>query len=128
MSKTSASRRRSLGQVLRHLVHIHVWKMDIASTAWISPSAYVDRTNPRGIHIGANCCIDHQAVILSHDMTRGIRPNTCIGEDTTVGARAVIMPGIHVGRDCRILPGAVVTKDVPDGAHVVGNPARLVDS
>lgn len=100
--------------------------MDISKSAWISPSAYIDRTNPRGIHIGKNCIVDHAAVILSHDMTRGIRPHTRIGDGTVIGVRAIIMPGVTIGRDCRIMPGAVVLRDIPDGATVMGNPASIV--
>lgn len=99
--------------------------MDIHPSAWISTSAYVDRTNPRGIHIAAGCVIDHAAVILSHDMTRGIRAHTRIGENAVIGARAIIMPGVSIGADCEVLPGAVVTKDVPPGRRALGNPATL---
>lgn len=101
--------------------------MDIARSAWISPSAYIDRTNPRGVHIGADCVIDEGAVILSHDMTRGIRPHTKISDGSTIGARAIVMPGVTIGRNCTIAPGAVVLKDVPEGATVVGNPGKILE-
>ena len=41
-----------------------------------------------------------------------------------VGSRSVIVPGITIGRWALIAAGAVVTKDVPDHALVVGTPAR----
>jgi tetrahydrodipicolinate N-succinyltransferase len=37
-----------------------------------------------------------------------------------------ILPGITIGRNAMVGAGAVVTKSVPDGAVVVGNPARVV--
>jgi UDP-2-acetamido-3-amino-2,3-dideoxy-glucuronate N-acetyltransferase len=43
-----------------------------------------------------------------------------------IGACAVIVTGITVGRWAMVGSGAVVTKDVPDHALVVGNPARVV--
>jgi acetyltransferase-like isoleucine patch superfamily enzyme len=44
----------------------------------------------------------------------------------SVGARAVVLPGVIVGRFAMVAAGAVVTKDVPDHGLVQGNPARLV--
>ena len=41
-----------------------------------------------------------------------------------VGSRSVILPGITIGRWALVGAGSVVTKDVPDHAIVVGNPAR----
>lgn len=49
-----------------------------------------------------------------------------IDDDVHVGIGAFILKGIHVGAGARIGPGAVVTSDVPPGAFVSGNPARVV--
>ena len=100
--------------------------MDIDSTAWIASTALIDRTWPRGIHIGPECVIDHHAVVLTHDMTRGVYLDTVIGARSMVGARAIILPGVKVGEDCVIAPGALVNRDLPDGCHVRGNPGRVV--
>lgn len=43
-----------------------------------------------------------------------------------LGAGVKVLPGITIGEDAIVGAGAVVTKDVPDGAIVVGNPARIV--
>lgn len=43
-----------------------------------------------------------------------------------IGANATILPGIVVGADALVGAGSVVTQDVPPGAVVVGNPARVV--
>jgi sugar O-acyltransferase (sialic acid O-acetyltransferase NeuD family) len=50
--------------------------------------------------------------------------NVSIGIGSQVGAGAVVLPGIKIGDWATVGAGAVVTKDVPDGAVVVGNPAR----
>lgn len=117
----------SLKQRFQRLVQTRLWGMDIHPTAWIAATALIDRTWPRGIHIGADCVIAEEAVVLTHDMTRGIYMDTRIGEGTTIGARAIIMPGIAVGRNCTILPGTLVNRDLPDGATVAGNPARAIE-
>jgi UDP-2-acetamido-3-amino-2,3-dideoxy-glucuronate N-acetyltransferase len=51
---------------------------------------------------------------------------TVVKAGATIGANATILCGITIGRKAMIGAGSVVTKDVPDGALVVGNPARFV--
>ena len=50
---------------------------------------------------------------------------TKIQRGASIGAGAVILPGITVGSGAMIGAGAVVTRNVPDNAIVVGNPARI---
>lgn len=47
-----------------------------------------------------------------------------IGDGTWVGARAIILPGVTIGRRCLIAAGSVVSKDIADDTLVGGNPAR----
>ncbi len=49
-----------------------------------------------------------------------------IGKDASIGAGAVLRPGIKIGEKALIGAGAVVTKDVPAGAVVVGTPAKIL--
>lgn len=49
-----------------------------------------------------------------------------ICKDASIGAGAVLRPGIRIGEKALIGAGAVVTKDVPAGAVVVGNPGRIL--
>jgi maltose O-acetyltransferase len=49
-----------------------------------------------------------------------------IGRNAWIGAGALILPGVNIGDDARVGAGSVVTRDVPAGATVVGNPARVV--
>ena len=53
-------------------------------------------------------------------------PVTRVGRAASIGAAAVILPGITIGEEAMIGAGAVVTKDVPAGQTVTGNPARVV--
>jgi maltose O-acetyltransferase len=47
-----------------------------------------------------------------------------IGANVWIGSGAIILPGVTVGDDAIVGAGSVVTRDVPAGATVVGNPAR----
>jgi len=51
---------------------------------------------------------------------------TVVRRGATIGAGAVLLPGITVGEAAMVGAGAVVIADVPARAVVVGNPARVV--
>ena len=53
-------------------------------------------------------------------------PPVRIDDDVWIGARAIILPGVTVGKGAIIGAGSVVTKDVPPFAICVGNPARTI--
>jgi UDP-2-acetamido-3-amino-2,3-dideoxy-glucuronate N-acetyltransferase len=50
---------------------------------------------------------------------------TLVKKGASIGAGAVILPGVTIGERAVVGAGAVVTKDVPNDAAVVGNPATL---
>lgn len=52
-------------------------------------------------------------------------PRTVVHQGASIGANATILPGMQIGRNAMVGAGAVVTKDVPPNAIVVGNPARI---
>jgi acetyltransferase-like isoleucine patch superfamily enzyme len=49
-----------------------------------------------------------------------------IDDDVWIGIGAIILKGVHIGAGARVAAGSVVTRDVPPGAHVAGNPARIL--
>ncbi len=49
-----------------------------------------------------------------------------IKKGAKIGANATILPGLVIGENALVGAGSVVTKDVPDGAVVIGNPARQI--
>jgi UDP-2-acetamido-3-amino-2,3-dideoxy-glucuronate N-acetyltransferase len=50
---------------------------------------------------------------------------TLVGRGASIGSGATILGGVRIGAGATVGAGAVVTKDVPAGATVVGNPARV---
>jgi acetyltransferase-like isoleucine patch superfamily enzyme len=50
---------------------------------------------------------------------------TVVEKGASIGANATILPGIRIGANALIGAGAVVTKDVPENAIMVGNPAKI---
>ena len=103
-----------------------LYKMNIAETARISLGAKLDKTYPRGIHIGDESYVASGALIFSHDYARSLHTNTYIGKQCFIGANAIIMPGLTIGNNVIVGAGAVVTKDVPSGCIVAGNPAKVI--
>lgn len=49
-----------------------------------------------------------------------------VGDDVWIGTRVIILPGVKIGSGSIIGAGAVVTKDVPEYAVVVGVPAKII--
>lgn len=89
------------------------------------------------IIIGENSTLAYQVTILTsanpngpHNKLVKLYPKmsnpVSIGNNTWIGARATILPGITVGDCCVVAAGAVVTKNVPDYTVVGGLPAKEI--
>ena len=49
-----------------------------------------------------------------------------VEDNVWIGARAMVMPGVRIGRDSVISSGAVVMSDLAPGSLAAGNPARRI--
>jgi len=84
-----------------------------------------------GTRIENNVFLGPNATLTNDNMPRSKQyPETFTGitlkEGCSVGANATILPGITIGRSAIVGAGAVVTKNVPDNAVVIGNPAKVI--
>jgi len=107
--------------VLRKIYH-----MKISPSARISFGAYLDKTNPKDIHIDDGSFIAYGAMILTHDYCRSLYKKTYVGKNCFIGARAIILPGVSIGDHVIIGAGSVVTKDIKSNCIVAGNPAKII--
>lgn len=92
-----------------------------------------------GVTIEDNVFVSHHVVFINDKYPRAtnkkgeaITPDdwkllpTHVKRGASIGSNATILGGITIGENAMIGAGSVVTKDVPDGAIVVGNPAEVV--
>lgn len=77
------------------------------------------------VRIAANCSL----ISNNHDPYEReilICKPVCIRQGAWLGANTVVLPGVEIGRHAIVGAGSVVTKDIPDYAVAVGNPAHVV--
>ncbi len=83
-----------------------------------------------GLRVEDDVFIGPQATFTNDRFPRSRQPFelllTTLCRGASIGAGAVILPGLTVGEEAMVGAGAVVIADVPPGAVVVGNPARVI--
>jgi len=100
--------------------------VEIGKNCKIRPFVFI----PSGVKIGDDVFIG-PGVIFTNDKYPKARGEwklreTIVEDDVSIGAGAVVLPGVRIGRGAMVGAGAVVTKDVPSNAVVVGNPAKVI--
>lgn len=92
-------------------------------------------SEPYLISIGDNCAVTNEVKFFTHGGGRVFREDIpdydCfgkikVGNNVYIGARSLIMPGIIIEDNVVIAAGSVVTKSIPSGVVVGGNPARII--
>lgn len=77
-------------------------------------------------YIGGGRYVTDRLDIPMMDQGLFTKGRVVIGDDVWLGAAAVVLDGVNVGRGCIVGAGAVVTKDLPDYAVATGVPARVL--
>lgn len=80
-----------------------------------------------GTVIGSNCTLRHATTIGNKRLADGsYSESPQIGNHVDIGANVVIIGSVCIGDYAVIGAGSVVVKDIPKGAVVVGNPAKII--
>jgi acetyltransferase-like isoleucine patch superfamily enzyme len=92
-----------------------------------------------GVTVGDAAFVGHGVVFINDNLPRATSRRgrllddgdwelrrTVVERGASLGSGAVILGGLRIGEEAVVGAGAVVTRDVPPGATVVGNPARAV--
>jgi len=84
-----------------------------------------ETTLEAGCWIGPNVVITNARYPLSPGVKSRLKGAT-VRKNAKIGANATLLPGVVIGENALVGAGTVVTRDVPAGKVVVGNPARVV--
>ena len=75
--------------------------------------------------VGKHCHVGAGAVLAGVIEPPSASP-VILEDDVLIGANAVVIEGVHIGKGAVVGAGSIVTQGVPAGAVVVGNPARII--
>lgn len=89
-------------------------------------SLYTGVTCDDDVFFGPSCVFTNVINPRSHVNRRNQYSKTHIGKGASIGANATVVCGNNIGKFAFIGAGSVITKDVPEYALVVGNPARQI--
>lgn len=99
---------------------------------------YIDDfgSEPFLIEIGNNVTITSGCKLLTHDGStwlirddkgrRYLYKKITIGNNVFIGVNSILMPGVQIGNNVIIAAGSIVTKSIPDGVIVAGNPVKII--
>ena len=75
--------------------------------------------------LGPNVVLTNAKFPMSPNVKQDLK-GPIIRRRAKIGGNATILPGVIIGEDALVGAGSLVSRDVPDGAVVVGNPARVI--
>ena len=90
---------------------------------------------PNLITIGSHCVICKKTLLITHDYSKNFHEDwlttmtkgrITIGDNTFIGIRCIILPGVEIGKNVIVGAGSVVSRSIPDNVVVAGNPAQII--
>jgi acetyltransferase-like isoleucine patch superfamily enzyme len=105
--------------------------LELGEGTHISPEIYIDGLHPWLISIGDYATLGPYVAIITHDASLAQHTGqtrlgrVVVGKRAYVGVGAILLPGTTIGEDSVVGAGAVVHGEVPSGSLVVGNPAQM---
>ncbi len=107
-------------------IHSHVWvgdRVSIGDNCKIQAFVFI----PTGVRIGNHVFLGPRVTFTNdkHPPSGEWSP-TIVCDNVSIGAGAIILPGVTLETGCIVGAGAVVTKNVKKNTTVVGNPARVL--
>jgi len=105
-------------------VLLNRWRgVNIGKDVWIGYDTIIETSCPHLVTIRDRAQIGIRVTIIAHNREQ---QGVMIEEDAALGAGAIILPNVTIGRGAIVTAGSVVTKSVPPKTMVQGNPARPI--
>ncbi|MFH1282273.1 MAG: acyltransferase [bacterium] len=101
--------------------------LNIGKKVYIGLDCFIDADFSELITIEDRVMISFRVIISAHDRSREIVSPIVIKKRAFIGAGSIIFPGVIIGENSVVGAGSIVTRDVPDGAVVAGNPAKPIN-
>ena len=119
------------GIVIKPHVRIkYPWLLEVGNFCWIGQQTWIDNLAP--VYLGDDVCVSQGAYFCtgSHNyrsrrfdlVTREI----VVEKGAWVGAKAIVLGGVTIGRNAILAAGSVAQHEIPAGKVAVGNPATPV--
>ena len=108
---------------------LHRWRgVKIGHRTFIGTAVLIETAHPQLVAIGKGCDIGTRTTIIAHQQGEAVtdEPTVRIGDDVFVGPCSTLLPHVKIGDGAVVVAGSVVTKSVPAGVMVQGNPAAPV--
>lgn len=116
--------------IVEHNVRLsQPWNIELGDECFLCRDVYLDGQG--GIEIGDACLVAEGTVILTHLHAEADHSERTLGkvvmEDfSEIYSQAMIQPGVRIGRQAIVANRALVTRDVPPNAVVMGVPAKVI--
>lgn len=106
------------------------WHLRLHDRACLGDGAHAYSLGPIELGRGATVAQEVYLCTGTHDFSLSHLPlqtaPIVVGEDAFIGVRALVLPGVTIGARAVVGAGSVVTRSVPAGMIVAGNPARVI--